>query len=198
MVEIPPENGRPPMPGGKRLNIVGMGRLDRQKGFGHLLEAFARLAPEFPDWGVVILGEGDLRLELERRSKQLGLEGRVAFPGAFADPFPLLRQAEIFAFPSKFEGQGMALIEAMACGVPAVAFDCPSGPRYIIRPEVDGILVPPEDVAALADALRRLLTDEGLRLKFGGRAREVAHRYDRRVIARQWLDLIAQARPDLK
>ena len=89
------------------------------------------------------------KAQLEAQAESLGLEGRVSFVGVVSDPFPLLRAADLFVFPSRFEGFGNALAEAMACGLPVISFDCPAGPSDIIRHGVDGVLVPPEDVPGL-------------------------------------------------
>src|SRR5215470_14841899 len=129
-----------------KYTLIGMGRLVSQKGFDLLLDAFARIADKHPDWSVKILGKGPLLADLKAQALALKLENQVCFAGEAADPFPLLCDAELFVFPSRFEGFGMALAEAMACGLPAVSFDCPSGPADIIRHGVDGILVPAGNV----------------------------------------------------
>src|SRR5262249_38216695 len=130
--------------------IMAMGRLVHQKGFDLLLKAFSMVAAKHPEWSLAVLGEGPLRADLEAQTEELQLAGRVRWAGRIEDPFPTLCTADLFAFPSRFEGFGLALAEAMACGLPVVSFDCPEGPGEIIRHGVDGVLVPPEDVDALA------------------------------------------------
>lgn len=169
--------------------VLGMGRLVEQKGFDLLLAAFARIAERHPDWSLKILGGGPLLGQLQAQAQNLGLQGRVEFTGALADPFPVMRAADLFVFSSRFEGFGNALCEAMACGLPAISFDCPSGPSDIIRPGVDGVLVPAQDVAALAESMDRLMSDEPERLKLAARAPEVLSRFGMPKILELWQQL---------
>jgi len=181
-----------PMPGRMRRHIIAMGRLDHQKGFDLLIRAFSRIAPAFPEWGVIILGEGSQRVPLERQIAASGLSDRIILPGILSQPFSLLMQCDIFAFPSRYEGQGMALMEAMACGLPAVSSDCPSGPSSIIRNGADGFLVPPGDIDAFAGAMETLMRNEDLRVRMGNAAKGVAERFGIDVIIEQWLRLFRE------
>ena len=173
----------------ERHLLIAMGRLVHQKGFDLLLQAFAQIAGRHPQWTLTILGEGPLRSELQSQTEALHLQERVHFTGAVANPFPMLRAADLFVFPSRFEGFGMALAEAMACGLPAVSFDCPEGPAEIIRDGIDGILVPPEDVGALAKALDRLMDDTQERQRLAERAPDVLERFSRDRILLVWQEL---------
>jgi GalNAc-alpha-(1->4)-GalNAc-alpha-(1->3)-diNAcBac-PP-undecaprenol alpha-1,4-N-acetyl-D-galactosaminyltransferase len=175
--------------------LIAMGRLVPQKGFDLLLKAFARLAPKHPDWNLTILGAGPMLEALKQQSKSLALDSRVHFAGAVADPFPVLRSADLFVFSSRFEGFGMALAEAMACGLPVVSFDCPEGPAVIIRHGVDGLLVPPEDLSALTAALDRLMGDPQERRRLAVRAPEVLERFSPARILGLWTDLFERVAP---
>jgi len=170
--------------------VVAMGRLTHQKGFDLLLNALQKTADKYEDWQLVILGEGELRSELESLRLKLGLQDRVVFPGCLKNPFPVLMRAKIFVLSSRYEGFANSLAEAMACGLPAVAFDCPGGPAEIIRHEVDGILVPAEDVAALAMGLGRLMEDEEARGRLAAKAPDVVQRFSREKILGIWADVI--------
>jgi glycosyltransferase involved in cell wall biosynthesis len=174
----------------KTHRMIGMGRLVPQKGFDLLLEAFSRVAASHPEWSVKILGDGPLKAQLEGQAEALGLKGRVAFAGPVANPFPELRAADLFVFPSRFEGFGSALCEAMACGLPAISFDCAAGPRDIIRHEVDGLLVPPEDVAALAAAMDRLMGSPQERERLASRAPDVLVRFSMERVLSLWEQLL--------
>jgi glycosyltransferase involved in cell wall biosynthesis len=174
-----------PWPGGAPL-LLGVGRLVAQKGFDLLVGAFARVAPGFPDWRLLILGEGPERARLESLAARPGLAERVRLPGVSADPAPAYRRASLFALPSRFEGFPNALVEAMACGLPVVAADCPSGPAEIVRHGVDGLLVPAGDEAALAAALARLMADPGARRALGDAARGVTERFSLERVLGLW------------
>jgi glycosyltransferase involved in cell wall biosynthesis len=197
-VEIPPpgEDGTPVVPDWTcRRTLVAMGRLVRQKGFDLLLEAFARCADAHPDWGVLILGEGPERDALGEQAAALALGDRVRLAGRVLPPFATLRSADLFVLSSRYEGQGLALIEAMGCGLPAVSFDCRSGPRQIIRDGIDGVLVAPEDVVQLAHALSRLMGDAARRGAMGEAALRVVERFSPRRCGDLWESLLT-AGPD--
>jgi glycosyltransferase involved in cell wall biosynthesis len=174
---------------------VAMGRLVPQKGFDLLLEAFARIAARHPEWSIKVLGKGPLKGKLEAQAESLGLKNRVSFVGVVSDPFPVLRAADLFVFPSRFEGFGNALAEAMACGLPVISFDCPAGPSDIIRNEVDGVLVPPDDVAGLANAMDRLMSDAAQREKLARRAPEVLTRFSLERVLTMWDKLFVDTLP---
>jgi glycosyltransferase involved in cell wall biosynthesis len=173
---------------------MGLGRLTPEKGFDLLIEAFARIAPAWPMARLVIWGEGDERARLEAIRARLDLVDRVELPGATRSPERELRSATIFVLSSRLEGLPMVLLEAMAVGRPVVACDCDYGPRDIIRPGVDGLLVPPEDVPALAEAIDGLLRDDERRGTLGRRAVEVRERFAIEAISDRWDALFQEAR----
>lgn len=140
--------------GGRR--IVAVGSLKPQKGFGVLLTAFARIAEPL-DAKLLVLGEGQLRAPLAEKIAQLGLEDRVKMPGFRVNPFPFMQQADLLVLSSFWEGLPGVLIEALACGTPVVATDCPSGPAEILQDGAYGMLVPVGNEYALAEGIRRTL-----------------------------------------
>ncbi len=170
--------------------IVAMGRLVKQKNFNLLLSAFHKIADKHPDWQLLIIGEGELRDQLEEFRDKLGLTTQVFFTGRINNPFPILKKSEIFVLSSRYEGLGMVLLEAMACGLPIVSTDCPSGPSEVIRDGIDGILVPNEDVSALSIAMDRLMSNEEQRKRLAIRAPEVKQRFGLEKIVAQWEALI--------
>lgn len=171
--------------------VVTAGRYAPEKGYDRLIDAFARVAPDHPDWVLKIFGHGPLHKQLEKQVAQLGLEGRVVLPGLADDIEAELRASSVFALSSIHEGLPMALAEAMACGVPCVAFDCAPGVREIVTDGVDGIVVPPRSVAALADGLARLMADEELRRRYGAAARTNVRKFAPDAVLQQWEDVFA-------
>lgn len=178
--------------GGAGPLVVGVGRLSTQKGFDVLVRAHARaLADGAPPHRVLVLGEGELRPELEDLVRQLGVQGSVSLPG-FADPLPTLSRADLFCLPSRWEGFGQSLAEALLLGVPVIAADCVSGPREQLQGGAHGELVPVDDEVALAAALRRHLDDPGPLRAAAGRGRLwAAEHLDVDRSAAQMLDVVA-------
>lgn len=173
--------------------IVATGRLVEQKGFDLLLSAFAKIANEFPDWTLVIRGEGPLRKTLEEQRHELGLDGRVSMPGVTVRPGEWVEEADVFVFSSRYEGWGNVLTEAMAGGVPVISFDCPFGPREQITDNENGLLVPSEDVDALANAMRRMLSDAHLRERLGNAGRISSQRFSVEAVMEIWDRVAAEA-----
>ncbi len=132
--------------------VLAVGRLVPQKDFGVLMEAFAQVRRARPA-RLVVLGEGPLRAELEALARHLGVAADVALPGFCANPYPVMAAADAFVLSSRWEGSPGVLIEAMACGAPVVATDCPSGPRQVLDGGRHGRLVPVGDRDALATGI---------------------------------------------
>jgi glycosyltransferase involved in cell wall biosynthesis len=151
--------------------VVAAGRLVPKKGFDVLLDAVARVR-ETRELRLVIMGEGPERAVLERDIERRGLRGSVELAGFVDNPFARLARADVFVLSSFAEGMPNVLIEAMACGCPVIATDCPSGPREILRGGRDGPLVPPGDARALAAAITAVLANPPDRHVLRARARE--------------------------
>lgn len=180
-----------PLPGqakGQRT-LLAVGRMSEEKGFHLLIPIFERLAPDFPDWRLTILGDGPGRPALQAQIASAGLQGRISLPGRAGNVGQWYGAADLYVMSSRFEGFPNTLVEAMAYGLPAVSFDCDTGPRDIIRHEVDGLLVPAGDVAGLESALRELMGNASLRKQFGLRAEEVRGRFAIARIANMWQEL---------
>lgn len=180
-----------------RRTLLAVGRMSEEKGFHLLIPAFQRLAPDFPDWQLTILGDGPDRPALQAQVAAAGLADRISLPGRAGNVGQWYAAADLYVMSSRFEGFPNTLVEAMAHGLPAVSFDCDTGPRDIIRHEVDGLLVPAGDVAALEAALRRLMGDAALRQQWGVRALEVRERFSVQRVTRMWEDLFEDLRHDL-
>jgi glycosyltransferase involved in cell wall biosynthesis len=173
--------------------VMAMGRLVEQKGFDLLIEAFASGGPREYGWRLVIIGDGPGRGTLEKLAVTAGVRDIVEFAGRVDRPEALLGTADMFVLSSRYEGFPNALLEAMAFGIACVAFDCRSGPADIIRDGVDGVLVPPENVAALSAAMRALMGDDVARARLGSVALEVRQRFSVDRVGAQWDALIDDA-----
>lgn len=173
--------------------VLAMGRLSAEKGFDVLLQAFSDVAPECPEWTLVIWGEGHLRGGLERLRDKLGLGGRAFLPGRTREPFGKMQQADLFVLPSHWDGFPNVLCEAMASGLPVVSTDCPGSSGRIVRDGVNGILVPPGDPRALAAAMRRLMRDAPGRRRLASRAPEVVERFSLEKVMRAWDTVLHEA-----
>jgi glycosyltransferase involved in cell wall biosynthesis len=187
-------NAVPDLPGDpaaeRDSSVLSIGRLTHAKGFDLLIRAFAVVADRHPGWRLEIHGEGDQRPELEALVSQLGLGDRVALPGATRDVGPLLAGCGVFALSSRYEGFPMVLLEAMSKQAPVAAFDCPTGPADIVRDGENGLLLPPEDVDALAAGLDALIADPALRERIGRAARATAGEYSLEAIGARWTALL--------
>lgn len=181
--------------GGDTANFVAVGRLVEQKGFDLLIEAFARIAEKLPQWRLVIWGEGDGRPALERQVETLGLQDRIALPGLSGSARGWIDDADIFVLSSRYEGFPNVLGEAMAAGIPPIAFDCPFGPAEIIVDGQDGLIVPAENVDALAGAMARLATDAALRRHLGDAARASVARFDITAVLSRWEEVLPDGPP---
>ncbi|MBA6433773.1 glycosyltransferase family 4 protein [Streptomyces sp. GMR22] len=183
-----PDPGLPPTNGGAPV-IAAAGRLVRAKRFDLLIEAFTDVAAKHPDWSLRIYGAGTDKERLQRLIEEHGLEDRAALMGAVSPIEAEFAKASIVASASDAESFGMTLVEAMRCGIPVVATDCPLGPAEIINDGVDGRLVPMGDRQALAAALSDLIADEPGRRRMGEAARAAARRFDPAHVAHAYEEL---------
>jgi GalNAc-alpha-(1->4)-GalNAc-alpha-(1->3)-diNAcBac-PP-undecaprenol alpha-1,4-N-acetyl-D-galactosaminyltransferase len=172
--------------------LIAVGRLHEVKGFDLLLTAFSQIQAKYPDWHLTILGEGPMRSALEDLRSQLGLKDRVHFPGQVADVNAYLRQADIFVLSSRFEGFPMAICEAMACGLPVLAVNCLSGPSDIIRDGIDGVLVPANDIDALASGIEDLIANPDKRQRLAQAAPQILERFGLERVMELWTDTVFQ------
>jgi len=180
----------------KRHVLLAVGRLSSEKNYEVLLDVFSQLARAHPDWDLVILGEGPERPALESKVQAARLDGRVFLPGRAGNVGEWYERAELYVMSSHFEGFPNTLAEAMAHGVPAVAFDCDTGPRDIIRHDVDGLLISPGNLLSLKSALDRLMGDTALRVQFAARAGEARERFSMERIAGMWEELFSEVSRD--
>ena len=166
--------------------IISIGRYAYEKGNDLLLQAWAKVEKECCEWCLDIYGMGD-RAPYRQQMKELGVdESRCHLYGSLPNVKEEYLRSSIFVLPSRFEGFGLVIIEAMSCGLPVVTFDCENGPRNILTSGGDGYLVRPFDVDAYAGKLIQLIQDETLRRQMGTNARMSSQRYAIEGIANRW------------
>ena len=185
--------GRAPrLPGRKRF--IACGRFDKLKGFSRLITMFDGMKDRLPEWDLVIVGDGEDRSLLQAQIAQGELGARVFLPGWAADIEAIFRAGDLFVFPSISEGFALVLAEAMACGLPCVAYDCKVGPAEIIRDGVDGVLVPVGDEDAFASTMLRLAEDESARLSLAANGPAVLARLAEDAIQPLWAKVLGSKR----
>ena len=172
--------GQPPV-------VLAVGRLTKQKDFPTLIRAFAQVRRKRPV-RLLILGEGPDRRELEALVSELGLKDDVALPGFEENPYAHMSRAALFVLSSRWEGLPTVLVEALYCGAPIIATDCPSGPREILADGRHGALVSVGDVAALAAAI-----EDGLEGRTPHPTEESWHPYSLETVVDQYLELLLGA-----
>ncbi len=189
---------RPRYEGERANEIVMASRVEKVKNHRMMLEAFAQVSPEFPETILKIYGDGSQKEKLQQYVRELGLEGQVMFLGDQDDIPDQIEKSRLFVLSSDVEGMPNALMEAMALGIAVIATDCPcGGPRTLIQDGENGLLVPVGDVAALAAALRKVLSDRALEEKLGRNAWKLSKQYAPEKVNRAWkdyLDLVAGER----
>lgn len=171
-------------PGMRR--IVAVGRMTYEKGHDLLIQACARVLPAHSEWRLELVGDGPLRGLLEQQAEQSGIGRQVHFHGQLKNPFSVVKSADLFVLPSRVEGFPNVLLEAMGLGVAVVSFDCASGPSELIAPQVSGLLVPTEDVDALAAAMQSLMVDPERRATIAAEACRIRERYSESEIMSEW------------
>ena len=176
----------------KEKRVIAVGRYVYQKGFDLLLQAWSKIEKLYPDWQLAIFGDGD-RTPYENQMKALGInDNSCHLNGPTSNIQQEYINSSIFVFTSRFEGFGMVLVEAMACGLPVVSFDCPCGPKDIVKDNEDGILVENGNIEALCASLIRLMDDNSLRLIMSEAGQKNAKRFGIEQIAERWKSLFEQ------
>lgn len=181
---------------GRRV-ILAVGRLDPQKRFDVLVATFARLAPLYPEWDLVIVGEGPELFSLKAEIETANLGGRIHLPGFLGNVGDWYTRAELYVLPSAYEGFPNTLIEAMSYGLPCIAFDVPTGPAEIMDGGRLGVLLPDVDhVSALEKTMVNLLRDDTRRDELSRRAVSVQSKYAMKPVLRQWDQLFERQQID--
>tara|TARA_R110002095_G_scaffold200627_1_gene180977 strand:+ start:135 stop:1220 length:1086 start_codon:yes stop_codon:yes gene_type:complete len=171
--------------------LIHVGRLTPQKGQDILLKAFAKALQTCPDWHLDLYGQGAEKNALQLLAKDLNIQGKVSFQGVVQDIQEKISQANLFCFPSRFEGFPNALGEAMALGLPVVASDCGGNLELITQGE-NGLICPIDDVEAFAKALVRLMTQPDYGKMLGNQARKSMEKFSPKTIFQKWDKVISK------
>ena len=175
----------------KSKKIIAMGRLNNQKGFDLLIEAWAKLEPDFNDWEVNIFGEGLLKEQLQKQIDDKNLK-KFFLRGYSENISKNMADSSIFVLSSRYEGFVLVLLEAQAIGLPCVSFNCKEGPAEIIDDGVNGFLVEPLNVDSLAEKIRTLMENEELRKQFSRKSTKDLGRFERKQIMDKWDKLLSE------
>lgn len=173
--------------GEREKTIVAVGRVDENKNHEMLIRAFAQLKDEFPDYRLIIYGEGEKRKELLELVERLNLQNRVELPGSVDDVAEAIYKTRVFVLSSNTEGMPNTLIEAMALGLTVVATDCPcGGPADLIDHQINGLLTPVGDVKMMKENLQYLLNDLQKADEMGREARKTNDIYHPEKVCQEW------------
>ena len=182
--------------GERTKQIITAGRLNKVKNHHLLLQAFSRLYRDHPDYSLVIYGDGVLKNDLVNEAEHLGIKDNVLFPG-FANWGELSKDASMFVLSSDLEGMPNALMEAMALGMPCISTDCDGGgARFLIEDGVNGLLVPKNEVEAMATAMNKLLSNPYMANQLGMEAHKICERLAPEKIYKEWENYIIQIASD--
>ena len=176
---------------GSAKRVIAVGRLDYQKGFDRLIQAWeiAQKNESFKDWTLDIFGQGEWQDMLQQMIDKAGLNHNTHINKPTNAIGKEYANSSLIVMTSNYEGFGMVLVEAMACGVPAIAFDCKCGPSDIIDNGKNGLLVKEGDIAGLAEAMMKLMGDEQLRKRMSVNARSVVETYSEETVMNKWISL---------
>ncbi|MDD3052058.1 MAG: glycosyltransferase family 4 protein [Candidatus Cloacimonetes bacterium] len=169
--------------------VIAVGRYVYQKGFDTLIKSWSLVNKKHPEWTLRIYGEGSMKTELEELIRSLNLSNCCILEPTVPNISEKYIASSIFVLSSRFEGFGMVITEAMACGVPAVSFACPCGPKDIISDGVDGLLVECENSVELAEKICYMIENEEKRKEMGRQARINVEKFKMENIANQWKEL---------
>ncbi|QVJ80690.1 Glycosyltransferase involved in cell wall bisynthesis [Prevotella sp. khp1] len=169
--------------------IIAVGRLNEQKGFDLLIEAFSKIANKCPKWNVDIFGDGSDKEKLLNMISNYHMESRVSIYPSTSDIYREYCKSDILVLSSRYEGYPLVLNEAMSCSLPCVAFRCKYGPEDAITNGENGILVTNGDTAELAESILWLINHNEARLLMGDKARHSSAKYKKDLIMKEWVEL---------
>lgn len=176
-------------------NVLSVGRLCEQKGYSRLIDIWAIIQKDsvFKEWKLSIVGEGNLRLQIEKKIKDLQLEKSILLKPFTKEVEKEYLQASVYVMTSLYEGFPMVLIEAESYGLPCLAFDIKTGPSSIIENDKSGFLIKDDDIEDYVKKLKSLMQNQELRENMGGESKRIAQTYfSKEVVMKQWFELFKQ------
>ena len=169
--------------------VIAVGRLDYQKSFDRLIQVWEKVHLQMPQWRLDIFGQGEWQEMLQRMIDERGLQEVVKLNAPTKNIGKEYSESSMLVMSSHYEGFPMVMIEAMACGLPAVCFDFKCGPRDIISEGENGLIVPDGDIEGMAEAMVRLMKDDDLRKMMGENAKKVVEKYSEDRVMGLWVNL---------
>lgn len=171
--------------------VIAVGRLDYQKGFDRLVQAWEKVQQtgQYKDWRLDIFGQGEWKDMLQQMIDKAGLNDTLQLHRPTKQIGAEYVKSDLLVMSSHYEGFPMVMIEAMACGLPVVAFDFKCGPKDIIRPGENGVIVPDGDIRGLAEAMMKLMADETTRKRCSANARQIVETYSEETVMARWIRL---------
>lgn len=169
--------------------VIAIGRMEYQKNLQDLLHIWRMVCQRISGWKLIIVGEGPLYGTLQQQIIEMGLDTSVSLQGASSDVQEHLMRSSVYVLTSHYEGLPMVLLEAQACGLPIVAYACPSGPKDIVTNGIDGYLVAPYDWRAFADRLEYLMADNLTRMEMGQASHHASRRFALDAVMSRWKTL---------
>ena len=173
----------------KNKKIISVGRLTKQKGFDILIDVWKKVREKHSDWILEIYGEGNLKKELQSKIDSLNLTDSLLLKGSEKNIQSKYLEGSIYVMSSRYEGFGMVLIEAMSCGLPLVSFDCPCGPKDIIKDGENGFLIKFGNIEQMIEKINYLIENEDKRIEMGKKSKKLSYNYSEEEIMNQWKEL---------
>lgn len=179
---------------GSAKRVIAVGRLDYQKGFDRLIMAWEKVRESMPDWRLDIFGQGEWKDMLQLMIDERGMQNCVRLNDPTKNIGEEYAESSMLVMSSNYEGFPMVMIEAMACGLPVVSFDFKCGPRDIITPGENGVIVSDGDIDGLADAMIKLMRDDAQRKRMGENAKRVVETFSEEKVMGKWVSLFSGER----
>ncbi len=176
--------------------VIAVGRLDYQKSFDRLIMAWEKVLQKRPDWRLDIFGQGEWQEMLQKMIVHRGLQDVVRINAPTKNIGKEYSESSMLVMSSHYEGFPMVMVEAMACGLPAVSFDFKCGPKDIIKDGENGVIVPDGDIDALAEAMMKLMGDDELRKRMGEEGKKVVETYSEEKVMSKWMKLYEEVVAD--